>query len=158
MEKVARKIFSGTVAVPTGHLKSAISIPSGKRLVTKIDAGGSEGRLVWFYVKQATGTPIAYSVRLVSSIVPYGDGEGSPANYNASPTGNPDIYNVIDPQVIGTPGDPVNLRRNTEGERFSNDDSHSPSNQERYLYLVIIPVSAGDATTWDVSITFALPR
>jgi hypothetical protein len=156
MEKISRRIFTGTQVTPTAHLQSAVAIATGKRKVIRLDAGGSEGRVVSLYCKQATGTGVGFSVRLLSSSTPYGNGTPAEANYNAAVSGSPEPFDILPIQTV-TSGNAVDVRP-VNGYPFQSDDSSSPTNRERYVYLVIIPTNTPDASTWDVAVTFTNSR
>jgi hypothetical protein len=141
MDKVTQKILTSTAAV---------SIAAAKRKVVRIDVGGGgEGRVGRLFVKQNTGTPVGFSVRLLSSSVPYGDGTETPAAYNAAVSGVAELYDVL-PQQTATSGNSVDVRRTADGDPYINADASSPSNRASYLYLVIIPTNSVDTSTWDV--------
>lgn len=146
-------VYLGAGGDPNGHVLPAISIPTGKRKVVLLKTA-PEGRVERVYVKQLTGTSRGFTVRIVESILPYGD-EDTNADYNAATGCDPEHFDVVGVQTV-TAGNPVNWRDSTGagGLPFVNQDSETQTNRERKLYLVIIPDNSVDTTTWEATILF----
>lgn len=145
--------YTGAGGTPP-KAKPAISIATGKRIVVPLPAIGPEGRVERVYVKQASGTARAFDVRVQSTKVTYGDGSGSPADYNAAVTGNPDLFDVIEKQLAVTSGTALDFRdpAGAPGRGFVTEDGTTRADPTRLLYLVIIPNNTADTTTWDVTV------
>lgn len=128
--------------------RGVLTIAIGKMLVVKVPVGCSEGWLNELVVKQASGTAVGFSVEVLDSVVPYTVGEH---DYNAAAAATLDLFQVID-KITATAGNVAKLRVAELGYSYINGDG-SPTNNEPYLYLVIIPDNAGTITTWQATIT-----
>lgn len=109
----------------------------------------SEGRVTKVVVTQVAGTPVAFSVELLAGAKPYPPDQEQTIPFTT--LADVDMFQVIDEQP-GSLGVAMELIGNNTGYPFVNLDG-SPTNNIRKLYLVIIPTSAGDDTTWDAAIT-----
>jgi len=109
----------------------------------------TEGYLTRLVIKQTDGTPVAYDVELLDSELPYPEGESLVADPAADDV---ELYRIIPQQNVGIPGDVLEITNKEHGYPFHNQDGTFTDNQ-RKIYLVIIPDSAVDDTTWDVSLT-----
>jgi len=150
--KIHKLLYLGSGGTPS-KAYAAISIPAGKRKVVKLPTF-SEGQVARVVVKQATGTPVAYAIELVDSIVPYGD-EDSNANYNAAVAVEPAFFRIISKQTA-IAGDALDYRDNPEANlmaSYINGDQVGSSSNVRAIYLVLIPTNAAGITTWNVAIT-----
>lgn len=108
----------------------------------------SEGQLKRLSIIQTAGVAVAFEVELFDSKIPFPVGEVSDATV---PADTPDNYRVI-PRQIGVSGVGLSVNTMTDGYSFANKDG-TPTNNERLLYIVIIPTSSGGETEWDVAIT-----
>jgi hypothetical protein len=163
--KLTSYIWQGTGSPNAGGLNTAknpnwvaaLAIGTGKRKVVRIPVGDGEAWLHRIYVKQASGTAAAFTVRLVTSTLPYGDqvADASLAAYNAATGGNPDVFEACTVQGAG-PGGVVDYRpvNGDAGEGFSNVDGPN-SARGQAVYLVIIPVASADPSTWEVALVLA---
>lgn len=126
----------------------SITIDSGN--IRCIQVGfPSEGYLTRLVVAQTAGTSVAFNVDLLDSKIPYPPGEYPSGTL---PLDNLQIYQIISTQNIEAPGTILELINSNYGYPFHNADGTYTANQ-RYLYLVIYPISASTQTTWDVSLT-----
>lgn len=151
MSKLNKVTWMGAGGSPNKHVLPAISIPIGKRKVVLVKCV-QEGRVERVYVKQKSGTNVAFDVRVQCSKVPYGD-ETSNAAYNDALTVDPELFEVIGKQSAIS-GAAVDYRDpvGEEGRPFINEDSDTQSNRERKLYVVIIPANTSDLSTWEATI------
>ncbi len=154
--KVVKKFWTGAGGSPNSKVQAAVSIPIGKRLVIPFDAGSPEGMLDRLYVKQASGTNVGFTVRIQQTKITYGDGSGTPAAYNAAVTGNPELFDVVEPQTA-TSGNKAEFwdPNGSIGRTYQQLDAPSQTERLQMLYLVIIPTNTSDVTTWDVAISLA---
>lgn len=149
--KVHTLVHAGAVAgdvVPKSQ--PALSIPIAKCGSFRVRVGSSEGRIVAVYVKQKTGTPLAFGVELLTSAIPYPTGVAGA--YNVSAAQDPGLFRAI-PRQSATAGNAVEYF-DDYGLSFINADQVSQTENNRFLNLVIIPTtSPGDVSTWEVRIT-----
>lgn len=156
--KVVKKTWIGTGSSPNKFVLPVIEIAAGKRAVLRIDAGSSEGKVNRVYVKQIAagsggGTSIGFTVRVHATSVTYGDGQGAAANYNAAVGLSPEPFDLIDALTV-TAGNKAEFRDDigSDGRPFIQEDSDTQSGRGSYLYLVIIPNNALDATKWEATV------
>jgi hypothetical protein len=128
------------------HILPAISISGNKLLCVRVDTF-SEGRINQLVVKQSSGSGCNYTVELLKSVVPYPVGEQAAT---ATPVGTVSLYRIVPQQVNVTSGQALELLYDM-GRAYSNVDGSSTLAQ-RYVYLVIIPISASGTTKWDAAI------
>ena len=152
--KVTKNVWRGTTAgSPNRFVNARVTIAAGKRKVLKVKVT-PEGRIHRVAIKQTSGTNIAFTARLVETILPYGT-ETSNDAYNASLGANPEIFDII----AGTAGAAQSATagamidfKDSVGVPFITQDSDYQALRERFLYLVIIPANASDETTWEVTV------
>ena len=146
MGKIVSAIFSDE-AIPKA--KPAIHIPAGNLRCIRVKLY-SEGRLTQVVVSQQSGTPVDFKVEVLKSKIPYPPDTNKAIPF--TPLDNVEIYRVL-PQQSGTAG-VLEVTHEQMGWPYLNFDGDY-TNNESYLYLVIIPTSAGGETVWDVAITVA---
>lgn len=146
-------VYLGAGGSPNSHVLPAISIPTGKRKVVLLKTA-QEGRIERVYVKQLTGTAKDFTVRIVESILPYGD-ESTNAAYNAATGCDPEHFDVVG-ALAATAGNAASFRDATGagGYPFLQQDSSTQTNRERKLYLIIIPANSSDVTTWEATVLY----
>lgn len=111
----------------------------------------SEGFLEKLIVYQATGTSCAFEVELLNSAIPYAPGAFANA---ATPADNLAPYRIQVPAtgpLAAGAGGVISLSAEGFGIGFRNIDGSFTANQ-RYVYLLINPISAAGTTTWNVTI------
>lgn len=127
--------------------KPPITISAGKRKSIKVPFP-SEGYLTKVVVFQTSGTAVNFDVEIVDSEIPFPTGE---AAYNAAPADDVDLYRVI-PKQTATAGNVISDINLEWGYPFNNQDGTLTDNQ-RYIYVVIIPNNSPDESTWEFSLT-----
>lgn len=133
-----------TSTIKPSGFKAAIVAHNGKLICVKVPLL-SEGLLKQLVVIQTAGTAVAYKVELLSSAMPYPVGEAAVAT---AAVGTIALYRII-PQQSVTSSSTLDITPDTDvGWAFRNVDGDHTNNQ-RYIYLVIIPTSSSDDTTWD---------
>jgi hypothetical protein len=147
MSKSHVAMYRGTGGVPNARVKAAISIAAGKRKAVKVPVISSEGRVTHLSVQQASGTAKAFTVELLSSLLPYPEGE---QNYNAATGANVAAFRIL-PQMTALVNGVVEFF-DSFGQDYLNLDQVSQTDNQRYVVLVIIPTNTVDTTTWEVSL------
>lgn len=148
MAKTHHTIFIGASdGLVTKKSLAVISIGTGLRRTLAVRCF-SEGRVTHVYVKQASGTSVAFDVELLASKVPYP--VGTPA-YNAAAAQNPGVFRAIPKPAQVTSGNALDYWE-SHGHSFINMDQKSHTENERFLYLTIIPDNSVDASTWEATI------
>lgn len=128
--------------------KPSLSVATGKMVSFQIPFP-SEGFMERVVVKQASGTAVGYHVELLNSKLPY-----PPGVYNSG-AGAADalqFYRIQIPPtgpLIAASGTVMTYYDDDFALGFRNIDGGFTDNQ-RYIYLLIDPQSAGTTTTWDV--------
>lgn len=156
--QTSQLIYTATTPKPAKALAPP-SLTAGRRLVMKLRAP-SEGRVLRVYVAQESGTKIDFSVELLASSLPYGDGTVQ-AVYTDAPAVPVGMYRVI-PALSSTADVAVDWRTQNSasgamGHAYLNMDQTTRTDPQLFLYLVIIPVSSSDTTTWTVHVLFDQP-
>lgn len=129
-----------SISIATGKLKSiAVPFPHA-------------GRITKLIVKQTSGTSVAFTVDLLTSKIPYPAGS---YNTGTSPADDIELYRVL-PQQAGSSGVALQAVDDNTGYPYRNMDGDFTKNQ-RFVYLIITPTSAGTTTGWDVAITGVTP-
>jgi len=108
----------------------------------------SEGYLTNLTIKQESGTAAAFTAELLDSVIPYPVGE------TASGTAAVDaveFYRIV-PQQTATAGNTSQILASTQGYPYLNMDG-DPTNNQRFLYLLINPTAAAGTTIWKVTVT-----
>lgn len=138
--------YQTSTVAPTGFY-SALVAPAGDLVSTKVPLL-SEGLLKQLTVVQTSGTSVAFKVELLMSSMPYPTGTYA---VGTSPVGTINLFRII-PQQSGTSGNALDITPDTDiGWPFRNVDGDHTNNQ-RYVYLIILPTAAGGSTTWDAFI------
>jgi hypothetical protein len=148
--KAFTRVFSNTT-VANRNFSPLIAIGANKQRCVSVQ-GGSEGRITDLTVNQISGTPNNFTVELLKSKIPF-----TPDTDVAQGTAAADditLYRIL-PSQIGVAGVALQIDKDTPGFNYINLDG-TPTNPQRYVYLVIIPDAGGDASTWSASISFAI--
>lgn len=124
----------------------AITVTAGKKRCVAVGFN-SQGTISRITVKQTGGTPVAVTVELFDSQIPFPPGEYLSA---ASPADDLSLYRIM-PPMTATAGNAIENLEDQFGFKYHNQDGGFTDNQ-RFIYLLIAPTSAGDMTTWDVVI------
>lgn len=143
--KIVNTILS-TTAPAASKRGNSVVVTHEKQRVVALEVP-AEGGVASLTVKQTAGTNKAFAVELLNSEVPLAVGEHAIGATPASPV---ELYRVIAP-LAGLSGAAA-VFRVEHGQSYRNADG-GPADQQRYLYVVIIPTSSADDTTWDVSLT-----
>jgi len=110
----------------------------------------SEGRLTKLWVKQVAGNNVPFKVQLLQSKAPYGGLFDVDITHPPTPVIDPELVEVVD-ELNGSAGVPVEINGEQQGFPFVNMDGSSTNNQQ-YLYLVIIPDAGAGVTEWEASL------
>jgi hypothetical protein len=113
----------------------------------------SEGRLTKLYVKQTVGAATAFVVQLLHSKAAYAGLFDVDIVHPPAPVIDPELVEVLN-ELNGAAGVPVEIQGEEIGFPFINTDGSSTNNQQ-FLYLVIIPNAGGPLTSWEVAITIS---
>lgn len=109
----------------------------------------SEGFMERVVVYQATGTPVAFSVEILNSRIPYPPGDYT---NGASPVDKLENYRIQSPATAALSalaGAVITVGDENFGDGYRNVDGGWTLNQ-RYVYLLINPTSNTTTTTWNV--------
>ncbi len=151
MAKTHHVVYAGASdGLITAKSKARISITTGKRKTIAIP-NFSEGRVNRLYVKQVGGTSKAFDVELLASKKPYAVGE---ANYNAAvdtTDATAALFRAMPKQAQVTAGNAHDYWDDW-GHPWINMDQVSHTDNQRTLYLTIIPANSSDTTTWEVTL------
>lgn len=145
------KIYSKAYNVNYANIAKAsppLLVPSGKMGCFKIPFP-SEGFMERVVIYQATGTSVAFGAELLNSQIPYPPGIYTSG---ASPVDKLEQYRIQSPNtapMTALAGAVISMGNENFGEGFRNIDGGWTLNQ-RYIYLLINPTSAGVDTTWNV--------
>jgi hypothetical protein len=149
-KQIVKQFIGATDGSVTVKSKAAITIGVGLRRTLAIPCF-SEGRVTHLYIKQVSGTNVAFDVELLSSKVPYP--VGTPA-YNAAAAQNPNGFRAIPKQTQVVSGNALEYW-DSWGTPFVNQDQAGHTVNERFLYLTIIPVNLATSSTWEVTLVLA---
>ena len=149
MEQVYTRLYSDDArngGVP--RAQPSITIGAGKQRCTTVKFPAF-GRITELSVKQASGTNVAFTVELLNSKFPFTPDVDQTAP--ATPNDELEMYRAV-PKQTGTSGNAVELDPGDTGYPFRNMDG-GYTDQQNFIYLVIIPTASPDASTWDARIT-----
>jgi|SRR5947209_1641634 len=122
----------------------AITVTAGMKRSVAVGFN-SQGTVSRVTVKQTGGTPCGVVVELFDSLVPFPPGEYSVA---AAPADDVSLYRIM-PPMDGPAGAGIENLDHQVGYKYHNQDGGFTDNQ-RFIYLLIVPQGAVDMTTWDV--------
>lgn len=145
------RLFTNNFIPKKGNVSPAISIGAGMQRCVRVRSA-SEGRITKLDVVQVSGTAANFTVELLKSSYPFPPDvditEGTAAADNLA------LYRIV-PSQTATAGNTVSLDSDNPGYNYLNMDG-TPTNNQRYVYLVIIPAAASPATVWEATVGFAL--
>lgn len=137
----------GMPNAPKSGIRGSINIGAAQLACVRVPCS-SEGTLKQVVVLQTGGPPVAFTVEILASKLPYPVGVQPDTTAPAVPI---QLYRVMAP-ISGGAGSPAELTPDYQtGWPFHNVDGDYTMN-ERYLYVVIIPTGSLAATKWDASI------
>lgn len=149
MRKLMTRICASAITgIPADKNLGIITIAAGKRYTKKLNLR-AEGRLLRLYVKQKTGTAVAYSVQVLLAGAAYV--ADAVENYNAAPAANPGLLRCIPIQTVTTPGAELELTSDVGFGGINLEAGQSV--MDGYWYLTIIPANSPDSSTWEAAIT-----
>lgn len=161
MAKATTLLWIDKVSDKPAKAKGVITIAAGKRLSVRVDAPHSEGWVNEIVVKQVPngsggGTAVGFTVQLLDSSLPHHDGDPTLASveaaYDAAALADPEMFQVID-AIVAASGATAKFRSSNHGTRFVNADQVSHTENQRCLYLTIVPDNAAGQTKWMATIT-----
>ena len=136
------------VAAGVPNAQPSITIGAGKKRLVKVKFV-SQGRLTDVDIVQTGGASVAAVVDILKS------GKAFPPDTDV-PVGNSPTLPLLSLDIVPTinvsSGAHGTLQQDNTGYAFRNIDGTSTNNQ-RYVYVLINPTSAGGATTWDIQLT-----
>lgn len=159
MAKRRTVLFVATSNDKPAKSRGLITIAAGKQLSIRVPVVSNEGWLNEVVVNQYTGsgggTPVAFTVEVLDSCVPFHNADNTQATvesaYNAAATLTVEHFRVVD-QATATSGNSVKIRTADYGYPFQNADGNNTIH-DAFLYLIIRPTAAGDETKWEASLT-----
>lgn len=122
----------------------AITIAIGTKRCVAVGFN-SQGTISRLTVKQAGGTPCGIVAELFDSVIPFPPGEYP---LNGLPADDLSLYRIM-PPMDGPAGAGIENLDSQQGYKYQNQDGGFTNNQ-RFIYLLLIPQQAVDLTTWDV--------
>lgn len=135
---------------PARHVEPAIVIGAGMKRCVRVKCA-SEGRLTEVSVIQQSGAAVAFTVDVFKSKFPFTPDTDIPVA--TLPADDLTLYRVI-PTQSALAGTPVEFE-DSYGFNFLNLDG-TPTNNERYLYMLITPAPASPITTWNAIMTVSI--
>jgi hypothetical protein len=111
----------------------------------------SEGFMERVVVYQATGAPVAFSVEILNSRIPYPPGDYVNGAAAADKLENYRIQVPPTSALTAASGAVLTVADENFGEGFRNVDGGFTLNQ-RYIYLLINPTGNAGTTTWNVTL------
>lgn len=136
----------GMPSAPKSGVRASINITQPNGICVRVPCR-SEGHLRQFCIFQTGGTNVAATVDIYMSKLPYAPGQFPIAQ--AAAVSNHHIYKLRDTLNVLS-GQPLNLTPDTDvGYPYRNVDGDH-TNNEGFLYVVIKPTAAADATKWDM--------
>lgn len=113
----------------------------------------SQGRLTGVDIRQSdAGAAVAFTADILKSKLPFAVDTDLPV----ATVANVPISSLrICPQIIGLAGASGTLASNSEGYSFRNIDGGFTNNQ-RFIYVLIVPAGAVAPTSWDIVLTCEL--
>lgn len=150
MEQVYTRIHSNEARLAgIPHAQPAIVIGAGMQRCARLKMPHF-GRLTDVMVRQkSTEVQVNFTVDVLKSKFPFVPDTDVVAG--TPPADDLTLYRVIDRQT-GVAGTPVEVAADGNGFPYRNMDGTYTENQ-RFLYVLIIPELAGTLTTWDVALT-----
>ncbi|GIV44676.1 MAG: hypothetical protein KatS3mg035_1799 [Bacteroidia bacterium] len=145
-----KKIFYGSES--KGSWLPTIAISAGKLKSIKVPVDGYFGALSQVVVKQISGTPVNYTVEVLTSSKPHHDASDAlqERNYSDPPLVPIELFRVIPPQIASA-GAAIEWR-NAPGFPYFNADLETNNIGRIFLYLTIIPNNASGPTSWAAAI------
>ena len=136
------------VAAGIPNAQPSVTIGAGKKRLVRVKFV-SQGRLTDVDIVQSGGTAVAAVVDVLKSQAAFPPDVDVPVG--DSPT-LPLLSLDICPTIDVASGGHGTLQQDNQGYAFRNIDGTSTNNQ-RFVYVLINPTSAGGPTTWDIQLT-----
>lgn len=154
MAKKTTLLFMTKVNGQPARARPPITISAGMMKTLRLPMGQSEGTIGEVVLHQFSGTPVAVTVEVLDSKVPFFNSSDTAGEqpYTTPPAAFLELFRVMEPLEAGA-GEMIKVRSESAGFPFINADQVSQTLNEPYLYLTIIPDNALDDTVWEMTIT-----